>query len=249
LEASVRGWRLFVDWGVLNSDDDAMRAWCRSTAAHNVLQIDGREQCDTWSRFRMAYRGKPSPIETGECCGFHWAGASHNAYRRIGVPWVDRWIACRPGGPWICIDRAAGTGRHRLVNRLHLHPEVRVEQVADDEILLGVDGGLLHWRTLVPGSLTVADGCYCPEFGVRLACRTICWEAACDLPALCGWALSWTGEDRIGLTMRGETPVVQWSPGSETTAIEFAVSCTTRQQAAGRIGNPSCKYRNRSNPS
>ena len=94
-EASFGGRRLFVDSGVFNYEDDAMRRYCRSSAAHNVLQIDGHDQCDMWSRFRMGYRGWPTGLECGQTHGFHWARAAHNAYRRLGVPKLGRWLACR----------------------------------------------------------------------------------------------------------------------------------------------------------
>jgi hypothetical protein len=41
-EASLGGQRLVVDSGVYHYQNDAMRQYCRSTAAHNVLQIDDR---------------------------------------------------------------------------------------------------------------------------------------------------------------------------------------------------------------
>ena len=86
--------------------DDELRESCRSTAAHNVLQIDGREQCDTWSRFRMGYRGHPTPLETGIENGFDWARAGHDAYRRLGIP-ARRTMDRLPAG-WAVADRRLG---------------------------------------------------------------------------------------------------------------------------------------------
>src|SRR6185503_10243813 len=57
MEVSLSGRRFVVDSGVFNYEADAMRQYCRSTAAHNVLQIDDAEVCDVWSKFRMGYRG------------------------------------------------------------------------------------------------------------------------------------------------------------------------------------------------
>ena len=229
-EASFRGARLLVDSGVASYEDDAMRRYCRSTAAHNVLEIDGENQCDMWSKFRMGYRGWPSGLIVGQTdgtekgdrhrncsyqfssqttigCGasplfqpsqtggFSWARACHNAYRRLGVPVVGRWFACRPGGPWLCVDWAEGKGTHRCTNRLHLHPEVAVEQTVDGELTLRVAGAELRLRFFTPGEVTVSEAWYCPAMGCRQPAPVICWTATATLPAVCGWSLAW-GADR-----------------------------------------------------
>jgi uncharacterized heparinase superfamily protein len=215
LEASWRGRRLFVDSGVFNYQDDSMRRYCRSTAAHNVLQIDGRDQCDVWSRFRMGYRGWPSGLAHGQAQGFHWARAAHNAYRRLGVPRVERWLACRPDGPWLCIDRACGRGEHELTSWLHLHPDVRATQRDEQAVDLELHGMRLQLRYLSPGRVSVVNGWYCPEFGKRIEAPVLCWSARERLPACCGWALSW-GEEEMRVRLDGaETsePVLAWVSG------------------------------------
>ena len=167
-----------------------MRRYCRSTAAHNVLQIDDADQCDLWSRFRMGYRGWPSTLETGNTDGFSWARATHNAYRRLGVPRVGRWLACRPGGPWFCVDWAEGRGRHHLTSRLHLHPQTVVLSIRDGEVQLGFHGSTIQLSYLTPGKVDVVSGWYCPEFGRGLASPVIEWSAEAGLPAFSGWCLA-----------------------------------------------------------
>jgi uncharacterized heparinase superfamily protein len=189
IEASWKGRRLFVDSGVFNYEDDPMRHYCRSTAAHNVLQIDEEDQCDVWSRFRMGYRGWPGPLETGRQDGFFWARATHNAYRRLGVPRVGRFLACRPGGPWFCVDWAEGKNTHRLTHLLHLHPEIRATRVSEEEVELHCGDASLCLRFLIPGELAIGRGWHCPEFGRRIETRVIRWTAASPLPAVMGWQL------------------------------------------------------------
>jgi uncharacterized heparinase superfamily protein len=191
IEASWNGRRLFVDSGVFDYEDGPMRRYCRSTAAHNCLEIDGQDQCDMWSRFRMGYRGWPGPLEAGQCDGFHWARAWHNAYRRLGVPRVGRHVACRSGGPWLVVDWAEGRGRHELTNRLHLHPDATVAKTADGELQVDHAGRRLRLVFLTPGEVAIEAGWYCPEFGLRLPAPVICWKAAQDLPAVCAWSLVW----------------------------------------------------------
>ncbi len=200
-EASVLGRRLIVDVGVYNYQDDAMRRYCRSSAAHNVLQVDDRDQCDMWSRFRMGRRGWPSGFVSGKEHGFHWARAEHNAYRRLGVARVGRWIACRRHGPWFFVDWAAGSGRHKLTSRLHLHPDVEVDLIDAGEVCLRHAETEFSLRPLTPGDLTVETGWYCPQFGRRLRCPVVQWTTYAALPLACGWHLGWGDADgRAGLT-------------------------------------------------
>lgn len=187
IEASVGGRRLVVDTGVFGYEDDPMRQYCRSTAAHNVLQIDGLNQCDVWSRFRMGHRGHPTPLETGEHGEFSWARAAHNAYRRCGVPRVGRWIGCRTGGLWMIVDWACGTGAHRLTNRLHLHPQASVVETERNCVRIDLEQVTCHVAALGEGRLSIKRGWYCPEFGLCLSAPVLEWEAQAQLPAACGW--------------------------------------------------------------
>lgn len=189
LEASWHGRRLFVDSGVFDYEDSPMRRYCRSTAAHNCLEIDGQDQCDMWSRFRMGYRGWPGPLETGQAAGFHWASAWHNAYRRLGVPRVGRLVACRPGGPWLCLDWAEGRGTHRLTSRLHVHPDFHVTPIGDRAVELRCDGVRLRLYFLGRGGVSVEAGWYCSQFGLRLPAPVVRFESETALPASIAWCL------------------------------------------------------------
>jgi hypothetical protein len=216
-EASLAGHLLVVDSGVFHYQDDAMRRYCRSTEAHNVLQIDDRPLCDTWGSFRLGYRGWPGEAEAGETGGFSWVRAWHNACRRSGVPRVERYLACRPGGPWICVDRAQGSGTHRLTSWLHLHPDVQIESLAADRIRIALQGRVVEVRSLAPGELSLMEGWYCPEFGVRRPNPVLRWTARQRLPAACGWSLAW--REPLGEAMlesAGAGPVVVWKEKGES---------------------------------
>lgn len=190
IEASVAGRRLIVDSGTYDYEDGPMRQYCRSTAAHNVPEIDGQNQCDVWLRFRMGRRGWPTPLVTGESEGFTWGTATHNAYRHLGVPVVGRWVACRPEFPWLIVDWALGSGTHKLVNRLHLHPDVTVRAVRPDCVELSLDELQIYVTAFGPGELRIDEGWYCPDFGNRIANRVLEWHYTGSLPAAVGWIMS-----------------------------------------------------------
>lgn len=223
LEASLGGHRLFVDSGVFDYGDGAMRRYCRSSAAHNVLVVDDTDQCDMWSRFRMGYRGWPEDLEQGATAGFAWARATHNAYRRLGVVRVGRYLACRPGGPWLCADWAMGTGRHELCTRIHLHPECAVERSSDGAFRIDHFGRTVRLQFLVPGEVSLETAWYCPEFGRKQPASVVCWRGWGDLPAWCGWSLSWGESDGAALLERAGTGLsLTWTEGSEESRLRVA---------------------------
>ena len=221
-EASIHGRRLFVDSGVFDYEDGPMRRYCRGTAAHNVLQVDDRDQCDVWSRFRMGYRGWPFEFAVGEADRFHWARAHHNAYRCVGVPSVGRWVACRPGGPWLCVDWAEGTGNHDLSAWLYFHPDVLVRKVGDDEVRLEAGGIVLWLRYLTAGQITITEGWYCARLGRREPAPAVRWTASAELPAVCGWSLAW-GDCRGAATLQqtpGQSVLLRWTENDEMVQLQ-----------------------------
>ena len=195
IELSVGGRRLIVDSGVHDYESGEMRQYCRSTAAHNVLGIDGENQCDVWSRFRMGRRGWPSRLATGAVGEMEWAAASHNAYRHLGVSRVARWVGCRTDGTWFIADWVEGRGMHGLVNRLHLHPDADAEQVSDDRFSIQLADRLVSVSVLGGECGRISRGWYCPEFGHRY--RTHVLECSVDgtLPAVTGWQINVNGSD------------------------------------------------------
>lgn len=221
MEISLGGRRLVVDSGVYEYAEGPMRDYCRGTAAHNAMEIDGLNQCDVWSRFRMGYRGWPGPLTTGQSEDFHWAQATHNAYRRVGVPDVGRWIACRAGGPWFSVDWADGRGWHHVLNRLHLEPSVTAEKTGPDEVALTSGAGRWRLQSLGQGELTIADGWYCPRFGLRTANKVVTWTVRAALPCVGGWSLSpWNMNGRAALD-RGNAlrPVLTWHAAGKTVTL------------------------------
>lgn len=191
LEASIGGHKLFVDSGISSYEDDDIRRYCRSTAAHNCLEIDGISQCDVWGKFRMGYRGHPQLIDEGHEDNHWWCHASHDAYRRLGVPVVARNMECRDDGTWSCMDVLWGSGEHTLVSRLHLHPDVTVTALESPSVELRVgDQNVRITFEGADGKLTTRPGHYCPEFGVVIANTVIEWTRHTKVPAVVKWTLT-----------------------------------------------------------
>lgn len=223
LEASIGGKRFLVDSGVFDYEDSEMRMYCRSTFAHNVLQIDDVDQCDVWSRFRMGYRGWPTSMTmnaTGD--GFHWCRATHNAYRRIGVKEVGRLVACRDDGIWVIADWAGGArGKHRLVSRLHLHPDVVMEQSDDHSARVRIGERILIVSGHGLGKLVIERGWYCPRFGERHENSVLSWKTDdILLPATIGWLIQPADIPAATLELTaGPTPIATVKRGADRFVI------------------------------
>ncbi len=190
-EASIGGHILFIDSGISSYEDDEARRYGRSTSAHNCVEIDGISQCDVWGKFRMGYRGHTQLIDEGHQDCNWWCQASHDAYRRLGVPVVARHFECREDGTWACMDVLWGSGEHTLVSRLHLHPNVKVLAIESPWIELQV--GAQKVRVTfegTDGTLTTSTGQYFPEFGQVLSNTVIEWRRKTKVPAVIKWTLT-----------------------------------------------------------
>lgn len=190
VELSYGGQRLFVDSGVYDYADSDMRRYCRGTSAHNVVQIDGSDQFDMWSRFRVGYRGWPAELRHAQADGVWWAFTAHNAYRRVDVPIVGRWLACDRDSQWMCVDWVAGKGEHQLTNRLHLHPAVKAEVCDERTVRLTLVNVTLYLHCLATHRVKIANSWYCPSFGERQEAAVIEVEMTTGLPVAMGWYLS-----------------------------------------------------------
>lgn len=205
IEATWTGKRLFVDAGVFDYEDSAERAFARSTAAHNTLEVDGQNQCDVWGRFRMGRRGWPTALCHGRTGPFFWAKAAHNAYRFLGVRWVHRLVACSPSHGWLIADLAEGSGEHKLASRLRVAPEWHVTVV--DERTARLECADQHLEVKAVGAvswLRSAPVAYFPELGCREQATELVQEWRGRLPAVIGWHVR--TPDQSGVT-------IGWQPG------------------------------------
>ncbi|MFQ5599200.1 MAG: heparinase II/III family protein [Candidatus Krumholzibacteriia bacterium] len=138
----VGGVALVVDSGTFTYEPGPLRHACRSTRAHNTLEIDGVEQHEIWAQFRVARRSDVRARRVGAC-----------AVEAELVPWHDKRLRVRRRFDFdterIRIrDRVEGPGRHRVVSRLHLHPDCEAS----------LEGGVLRLeRGTARAEIVVAD--------------------------------------------------------------------------------------------
>jgi hypothetical protein len=166
-EASLGGERWFVDGGLSGYGDDAARRYCRSSIAHNVATLDGRNQFDIWSMFRVGRRAHPVERQVGHSPECSWQSTAHRAYAGLGGGVLRRVTAAFADGAWACIDRCEGAvaGAGRLTGRLRLAPGVTARRVSAHAWELSC-GARRRCLTFSEGTHSAAiAGWYFPRFG------------------------------------------------------------------------------------
>ena len=117
---------VLVDSGTyIYNPDTAARFSLKRGAAHNILMVDGIEQCDITENRVFGLTGEMKAsidMETSEEVSV--IRMKHDAYRRrplLGD--IDRAMACRESTIDIT-ERIAGEGRHWIRLYLNFHPDV-----------------------------------------------------------------------------------------------------------------------------
>ena len=176
-ELSLRGTRVVVDAGVSTYEAGPLREYCRSTRAHNTVEIEGLDQAELWAAFRVGRRPRPHGVVWTPLDGGFELSARHDGYR---------WLAGRPrharrfrwcGDRGLEIDDRVDAARPvRSVARLHFHPSCRLGDLGDGAGVVEFPGGRagLSWS----GWDTVAEdeSFYCPAFGVAQRNRCLAFS-------------------------------------------------------------------------
>ena len=146
-----------------------MRKYCRSTRAHNTVEIDGRDQCEFWSAFRVARRGYPcdiiwKPASSGFCLS-GW----HDGYRWLqGGPTHHRTVVWGSSKGLEVRDRVKARRPVTAVSRLHLHPDCRIISLKNQDVIVEYSAGTFKITFSGQGKLYCENSFYCPEFGYKV---------------------------------------------------------------------------------
>ncbi len=224
LEASISGRRFLVDTGTYDYEDSAARQRCRSTLSHNTVSIDGRDQCDVWSRFRMGDRGHVLWKRRGAHAQLRWCVAAHDAYRRLGVAETVRAViideSSYADALWMIIDWFEGEGRHQLSSRLQFAPEFQVglesvsRETGDENVSVpevysvqcrealadasGDGHGGRRVRLLGEGKGLLCESIYHPDFGVSIRNAALVVAASLGPRQPLGWLIEAGGDGQAG---------------------------------------------------
>lgn len=167
-ELSLGGRRVVVDTGTYDYVPSAMRGHCRSTAAHNTVTVADADQAEFWGAFRVGRRGRPRDVRrVADPEGFSLSGW-HDGFRHLSHrPTHRRLFGWRTSGVLSVEDEVSATGPVRAATRIHLHPECRIVGVDATGVRV-VRDDVAFTVTITEGPAPrIAEGWYCPRFGVR----------------------------------------------------------------------------------
>ena len=177
-ELSLAGRRVIVDAGVFDYEPGPRRDYCRSTRAHNTVEIEGQDQCEFWGAFRVARRGRPLGVEWQvlEEAGFRLT-ASHDGYQRLpGRPLHQRVFRWHADGVLLVRDRVQASSEVSICSRLHLHPDCEIVERSASSVLVAQPEGEYRIHFAGPGSLDVEPWRYSPRFGEEREARALIWS-------------------------------------------------------------------------
>ena len=169
-EWSVGGRRIFVDFGVYEYNAGEWRARSRATSSHNTVTVDGRDQCDFWSAFRVGRRARVLEREwrrAGD--GFVLTG-SHDGFRNLGgQPTHRRRVVAKPGHLKL-LDEVKGGRGQPVESRLLLHPECEVSTTPTG---FCVRNGPVRVDAKTDARVCIEDSWWCPDIGLKRPTRQV----------------------------------------------------------------------------
>ncbi len=190
---------VIVDSGVYEYQAGEMRDYVRSTAAHNTISVDGKEQSEIWGEFRVARRANKLQAEivrrsdnqivfSGGYQGFPQV-SDKIAHKRKIVCHLNH------GGAAIEVhDKVLGKGVHRIDSYLHFHPDITLEdngggcwnllreQVTIARLVIETDGD----KTI---STILGQDWYCPEFGIKQKNQVMIMTTEAALPVSLSYSI------------------------------------------------------------
>lgn len=192
LEISIAGNRWITDSGNFAYEPGPMRDYCRSSMAHNVLTVGGRNSCHVWGGFRMGQRAEILGFESGTVGETGWAIAIHNGYRNVGLQSVRRCVAVDSEGNVLVADTPEGEAVAPLIGYIHLAPGITAVPASDSSLQWKLsDGTVTRWLCFSDVENVVATkGWYCPEFGKRLEATVLAYQRSGRSSAPLMWQLS-----------------------------------------------------------
>lgn len=170
-EFSLGTQRVIVNGGTSQYGSDIERHRQRSTAAHSTLCLDDQNSSEVWGGFRVGRRARVADIRFQDKAADGAAlEASHDGYAFMSGRPVHKRHWNLSDSALIVTDELQGESKLDGVVNFHLHPEIRVEQVNSQSLMLIAD---VHSSEKViylksSSDLQIKHSSYHPEFGVNI---------------------------------------------------------------------------------
>jgi len=162
-ELSHRRKRLIVNSGTSTYEADSVRAFERSTAAHNTVRVDHLDQSELWAVFRVARRARPYGLQTDHET---FVEAAHDGYHRLRPKVTHRRRLVLLADSLTITDQLEGYGEHNVEVFFHLAPGAEPELLLDPKL-----------------DYSIEPCCYSVGWNSRLLNRVIIgtWRGTCPV--------------------------------------------------------------------
>jgi uncharacterized heparinase superfamily protein len=197
----VDGAPLLVDTGTSTYAPGSRRNYERSTAAHNTVEVDGRDSTEVWGAFRAARRARVRDVVTQIAAGAVTIEASHDGFRGLpGRPRHRRRWSLTETGLQVD-DLVTGRGRHAIVIRWHLVPGSAI-RLNEGAAVVATPAGEFRVRVRVsatgPATLTAGSGPVATGFGrtIEAPVLTCCIDDVLPVEVSTGWCRA--GDNKAG---------------------------------------------------
>jgi uncharacterized heparinase superfamily protein len=173
-EWSVAGARLIVDAGVYEYTAGALRAYSRSTKAHNTVTVADADQAQFSGSFRVARRARVERLAWEPSASGFLLEGRHDGFADLeGRPTHRRRF--EGGARALKIDDEIAGGAGQPVRaRLLVHPEAAIERHGPAAVV--VARGAARLRVEASAAIGVEEAWFCPDFGVKLAAKRLVVE-------------------------------------------------------------------------
>jgi uncharacterized heparinase superfamily protein len=173
-ELSLSGQRLIVDAGTSRYDVSAERLWQRGTAAHNTVQIDGRDSSEVWSSFRVGRRARPLAVRM-TAGKVQELTAAHDGYRHLkGRPIHHR--CWRLSAESLTVEDRIEGGRVQAISRIRLHPAWQAHLDGPGTGWLRLGTRRVRWNLDGACDAKIVQSSWHPHFGVSESCHVLEWR-------------------------------------------------------------------------
>jgi len=165
---SVFGTPFIVDIGSgTYTEDKELHDYFRSTAGHNTITVDGKDQCGLSRTWTIKKHPRHWLIEWRTSDQEDTVSGAHDGFYPLTY---ERKVTLRKlKEPMVrIVDKVTGPGKHQAIARMHLHPEVVVEsfdkgwtQLRSGNVLLDVEVEDCSGSPF----LRIRDGLYSADYG------------------------------------------------------------------------------------
>lgn len=182
-ELALDGRRRLVNCGNFDYESGKRRSFARSTRSHNTVTVDGQEQSEVWSVFRVGRRARPDAVTSGSTAGRCWLDAAHDGYECLpGGPRHRRRISVDDRFTVHVRDEVDGAGEHVVVAWLHFEPSLAVEYSDGGFVVLRDGAECLRIEIATGIEATIETTPRYPRFGVATSGASVALRTAGELP-------------------------------------------------------------------